>query len=488
MRALLRVFAFVAVFLLLLSACSDDSTSTAADSGDSGDSGDSFADEPAEDTAEVATGDDGPAASFAELAEEEPADEPAPADEEGSSQGLGVPTALTPADIGRDIIFRATITVESDDVSTASREAVAIIQGLGGIVFGQDTQTTPEPRTVMTFKVLPADFATALERLAGVGELVDQTITADDVTERIVDLQSRINTAEASVLRLRDFLDDASDINIIAQLENQLLERETSLETLRGQLRTVQEQVDLATITLTLNQSPEVLPQTGVGQKLWVAQGEDDPCRGTVDIAVEENATVRFCVEVENIGEAPLTDVRFDSEALRLNDDSILEVDGTRDRLESGDRLTVTITEEVVNGRIGGRVATRGLNIDITVTATPLDEFGEPLEQVSANRSVFLDIPGDDSMPGFGESLSSGLSALAFVGRILLIALGLIVAFSPVIALAAVFIWWRNRRAQAALARASWAATDPAISDADPATPSEADPPPPPPPPDAADT
>ena len=312
----------------------------------------------------------------------------------------------------------------------------------------------------MTFKVLPADFATALERLAGVGELVDQTITADDVTERIVDLQSRINTAEASVLRLRDFLDDASDINIIAQLENQLLERETSLETLRGQLRTVQEQVDLATITLTLNQSPEVLPQTGVGQKLWVAQGEDDPCRGTVDIAVEENATVRFCVEVENIGEAPLTDVRFDSEALRLNDDSILEVDGTRDRLESGDRLTVTITEEVVNGRIGGRVATRGLNIDITVTATPLDEFGEPLEQVSANRSVFLDIPGDDSMPGFGESLSSGLSALAFVGRILLIALGLIVAFSPVIALAAVFIWWRNRRAQAALARASWAATD----------------------------
>ena len=145
MRALLRVFAFVAVFLLLLSACSDDSTSTAADSGDSGDSGDSFADEPAEDTAEVATGDDGPAASFAELAEEEPADEPAPADEEGSSQGLGVPTALTPADIGRDIIFRATITVESDDVSTASREAVAIIQGLGGIVFGQDTQTTPSP-------------------------------------------------------------------------------------------------------------------------------------------------------------------------------------------------------------------------------------------------------------------------------------------------------------------------------------------------------
>ena len=487
-QRLLRLLAVIGAFLaliLLLTACSDDS-STTADSGaaDSGDASDEAFFEGAEVAAASGgsgdsgdSGDDGDTSSLAPT--EEPAADQADAPREAAqgengTEGLGVPTALTPADIGRDIIFRATITVESDDVSTASREAVAIIQGLGGIVFGQDTQTTPEPRTVMTFKVLPADFATALDRLAGVGELVDQSITADDVTERIVDLQSRINTAEASVLRLQDFLNEANDINIIAQLENQLLERETTLETLRGQLRTVQDQVDLATITLTLTQSPEVLPQTGVGQRVWVAQGDDDPCLGTADIAVEENATVRFCVEVENVGEAPITDVRFDSEALRLNDETIFVVDGTTDRLESGEVLTVIITEDVVNGRIAGRVATRGLNIDIMVTGTPMDEFGEALEQVSSSRSVFLEISGDDALPGFGDSLSGGLSALAAIGSILLIAVGVSLPFVPFVAIIVGLAWWRRRRDD----------RDSAEAEEIEAAPPAAAPKPPPPPPD----
>ena len=49
--------------------------------------------------------------------------------------------------------------------------------------------------------IIQGDFDTALERLAGVGELVDQTISADDVTDRIGDLESRIVTAETRKTR-----------------------------------------------------------------------------------------------------------------------------------------------------------------------------------------------------------------------------------------------------------------------------------------------
>ena len=142
--------------------------------------------------------------------------------------------------------------LRAPDVAAATREAVAIIQGLGGIVFGQQTFTKPQPRSEITFKVLPEDFALALERLAGVGQLVDQQISADDVTDRIVNFESRIITSEASVLRLRKFLEEATNIDNVAFLERELLNRETDLETLRGQLRTLQDQVSLATITLTI--------------------------------------------------------------------------------------------------------------------------------------------------------------------------------------------------------------------------------------------
>ena len=46
--------------------------------------------------------------------------------------------------------------------------------------------------------MLPDDFSTVLGRLARVGKLVDQSISADDVTERVVDLESRISTAETA--------------------------------------------------------------------------------------------------------------------------------------------------------------------------------------------------------------------------------------------------------------------------------------------------
>ena len=72
-----------------------------------------------------------------------PAAEMAVSDDDES--GLAVPTALTPADLGRDIIYRATISVQADDVTAASREAVAIVQGLGGIVFSQATRAEPHP-------------------------------------------------------------------------------------------------------------------------------------------------------------------------------------------------------------------------------------------------------------------------------------------------------------------------------------------------------
>ena len=248
--------------------------------------------------------------------------------EGGSDASLAVPTALTPADLGRDIVYRATVTVQSDDVTEASRQAVAIVEEFGGIVFGQTTRTEPAPRVEMTFKVLPGDFSAVLERLAGVGELVDQSISADDVTERIVDLSSRISTAEVSVERLRKLLQEATELRDVAAIERELLDRETTLETLRAQLRTLRDQVDLATITLTIVQSPDVLPESGMEVTAWVSDDADDPCLGSQHLTAEPDSTLFFCLEVENTGAAVLTDVTVRSRSLRPGHHFLLSAAG----------------------------------------------------------------------------------------------------------------------------------------------------------------
>ena len=384
------------------------------------------------------------------MAEEEMA-APSPASPDSAAGSvLAVPTALTPADIGRDIIYRATVTVKADNVAAATREAVAIVQGLGGIVFGQQTTTEPRPRASLTFKVLPADFPTALERLAGVGELVDQRVSTDDVTERIVDLESRIITAEASVDRLRKFLQEAVVLENVARLERELLDRETTLETLRGQLRTLRGQVDLATITLTIEQPPEVRPNTGILVTAWVTTEDGDPCLGDREIDVETGDTLRFCLEVENRGEAPLTDVRVRSEALRRRVDSFTAVKGGFDRIESGEILVAVLEEPVTDGRLAGRVATRGLNVSIGATATPVGADGAGLPEISDDSVLFVNVvepPEPDPPPvGFTDAVGAGAGALVAAARVVAVIAGALLPFLPFIAAVAAGVWWLRRR------------------------------------------
>ena len=331
-----------------------------------------------------------------------------------ADNGLAVPTALTPADLGRDIIYTAEISVQADDVEAASREAVAIVQGLGGIVFSQNTRTEPSPRTDITFKVLPQNFSTALERLSGVGKLVDQSITTD--------------------------LED------VAQLERELLDRETTLERLRGQLRTLQNQVDLATITLTITQSPTVLPDTGILVTAWVSEDADDPCLGVQNITVEPETEVYLCMEVENTGTSALTDVEVSTRNLRLNLDNFRPVQGAFNRIEPNELMAAVLELPIEEGRLAGRVATRGLPIELEVTATPVNFDGTALDEVWGESVVWVQVDTDDALPGFGDSVSDGASGVVAVFSVILIVVGVLLPFLPIIAAIAALIWWIRRR------------------------------------------
>ncbi len=377
----------------------------------------------------------------------------------GGSDGAQSVTVSSAATFGsfaldRDIIYRAYVTIEVDDVVVATSAANDIVADVGGLLFSQQTYNEPTPRTTLTVKVRPEDFSAVLDRLAGLGALVDQNVTADDVTERVVDIESRIVTAEASVIRLRGLLEDADSLESIADIERELLDRETTLETLRGQLRTLEDAVSLATITLTITQSPEVLPETGMRVWLWGSDDDDEPCLGNQDVLVDDDSSAHFCLEIENVGEAALTDLTLRSGPVRFDVDDFVDGDSVNDdggvgsfeRLESGERLAMSWSMDVDDGRIDGRTIVRGLVLWVNVTATPVDAGGNELSQVSSGNELYVSLAESDALPGIVDALKIGLSVLLTAFAIIVVAVGVVIPFVPLAAVIALVIWWLRRR------------------------------------------
>ena len=150
------------------------------------------------------------------------------------------------------MILTAEIDVATDDVAKAASKARSIATSAGGDLFGEDSINGANATATLTLKVPPDQLDKVLDDIGRLGDEKRRQLKADDVTEKVVDLASRIATDEVSVNRLRDFLAKATSTADVATLEAELTRRETELETLRGQQRTLAGQVAMATITVTL--------------------------------------------------------------------------------------------------------------------------------------------------------------------------------------------------------------------------------------------
>jgi len=364
-------------------------------------------------------------------------------DREGGGEIVTAPVSLTPTDIGRDIVFTAQLTVAADDVAAAAQAALEAVAPLGGLLFGQQTTTEPLPRTVLTIKVLPQDFQEALSRLGGVGQLRSQNVTTDDVTERVVDLESRITTSETSVDRLRVLLEGAVGLDEVTTIERELLAREQSLEQLRGQLRTIRDAVGLATITMTIEQllANTSVPSLTVASSFYVGDDEARGCPARQRSNIKEGDVVTACFEVTNTGGSALGDVQIVDRALGIEQAELISLTPNSTML-SGETWIFAATFE----------ATESLDTETRVTATVADDERNTVDQGVRRTGVntvgieSITVEQDESLPGFADSLGAGLALLGVLVGLLVIFVGLAVPFLWLAPVAGVIIWIVKRR------------------------------------------
>ncbi len=385
----------------------------------------------------------------------------------GAPAAIDSPEAQVAPDLGRQIIRTASVTVEVDDILVAGQEANTIVAGFGGLLFDQTTSVSGSPTSTLTFRVQPGDFSEALDALAGVGVVLAQEVSATDVTERVVDLESRIITSEASVERLRAFLADATTLEAIAQVEAELLARETDLELLRGQLRTLQNQVNLATITLHLTQ-PVPGPAIKAETTAYAAHDGGAACPGLTELELTEGDDLTLCVEVTNTGDTHLGEFELSAHGLGVDADDFVTLDG-----RPVDTIVAVAPDEVVRFYAEAEAeAFRSGTVD--VRARVVDDEGNDLRlgSTDAQSSADLDIDEDLTPPSFLDGLAGGWAALVALAQVAAFLAGVFLPFVWVPVLLVVgWRWWKPRRAARAEARRAARPVVPAWSPTGPTPP-----------------
>ncbi|MFE3636817.1 DUF4349 domain-containing protein [Streptomyces sp. NPDC059168] len=163
-----------------------------------------------------------------------------------------------PASVPSAVIRTASLTVEVKDVSEALERARTTAQGAGGFVGGENTGRDSDGHeyTRVVLRVPSARYDEVLGDLQGAGRLVERTAKAQDVTDQVVDVDSRVKSQRASVARIRTLMDRATELSDVVTLEGELSSREADLEALLARQASLKDRTSLATITLSLSETP----------------------------------------------------------------------------------------------------------------------------------------------------------------------------------------------------------------------------------------
>jgi hypothetical protein len=175
---------------------------------------------------------------------------------QGNAGGQDAATTvrLAPAS---SIIYTAQLTVRAADVSSAAAQAAQIAADAGGYVSSETMSANPghpsEATASVQLKIPVASYPDTLSQLArGLGTRLALQQQAQDVTQRVADVNSQVASDQAAIAQLRTLLSHAGSVADLLSVQNQINSEEAGLESMQAQQRALSRQVSYATVTLSL--------------------------------------------------------------------------------------------------------------------------------------------------------------------------------------------------------------------------------------------
>ncbi|MBD0394434.1 MAG: DUF4349 domain-containing protein [Microcoleus sp. C1-bin4] len=197
----------------------------------------------------------------------------------GGSQTAAVPkkAAETPA-TRPQLIKKAELSVVVKSIDATTKSVTNIVEKQQGDILGFQNQKPPDSSVRQTASVqirVPQErLETTLDALAKLGTVENRSLTAEDVTEQLVDSEARLRNLRKSEEMVLKIMERSGSVGDVLKASQELSNIRESIERIDAQLKSLRNQVAYSTISLTLEAavSAQQTPEPSLGlrvQETW---------------------------------------------------------------------------------------------------------------------------------------------------------------------------------------------------------------------------
>lgn len=169
--------------------------------------------------------------------------------------------------VERKLIKEGEIEFETEDINSSRQLVLKAINHFGGYV-ATDQESKEPGKKINTITVrIPSEKFDAFisEATTGISTFEKKDIRVKDVTEEFLDVEARLKTKKALESRFSELLKQTKSVIEILEIEKQMAQLRSDIESIEGRLKFLQSQVSLSTLSFTFY---EMVPgQTAFGQK-----------------------------------------------------------------------------------------------------------------------------------------------------------------------------------------------------------------------------
>lgn len=184
--------------------------------------------------------------------------------------GRAAAARATRAPDARTVVRVASLAVTTKGVDSAAARIVALVRGADGAV---ERSAADGAERSMTLRIPDARLEAVMDSIGALGRVTSRSLTMQDVSAEVIDLEARLASLVAARDRLRLLQQRAESVADVVAVERELARVQGEIDSMTGRRDHLRDQADRSTLAVTLRPARVLGPLGAAAYGLgWVVE------------------------------------------------------------------------------------------------------------------------------------------------------------------------------------------------------------------------